>query len=230
MTDVALLIEDEPDVRLALRILLQRAGLETAEAAAGRDGLRLFHERRPDVVILDVGLPDIDGWGVLERIRDMSDVPVLMLTARGLEAEKVRGLAGGADDYVTKPFSNAELVARIQALLRRARASGDGSVVDTYVDARLTVDFAGRRVEVDGVEVAVTPTEYRLLGTLVRHAGMVLSPEQLLEQAWKDPLGIGPDRVKFAVSRLRRKLGWDEPASSPIEAVRGFGYRYNPPG
>lgn len=231
MVDRVLVIEDEPDVRTALRIVLGRAGLETAEAAAGREGLRIFHEQRPALVILDIGLPDIDGWGVLERIRDMSEVPVLMLTARGLEHEKVRGLQSGADDYVTKPFSNAELVARVQALLRRAApASGTGIEDQAFDDGSVRIDFAGRSVEVDEAAVAVTPLEFRLLATLVRHRGTVLSPQQLLEQAWNDPLGIGPERVKFAVARLRRKLGWEHIDTCPIETVRGFGYRYRTAG
>jgi DNA-binding response OmpR family regulator len=225
--DRVLVIEDEPDVRTALGLLLKQAGLTTLDAAAGREGLRLFHERRPDLVILDVGLPDMDGWTVLERIRDLSDIPVIMLTARGLETEKVRGLQSGADDYVTKPFSNAELVARVQALLRRAVAVRPESL-DLYDDGHLFVDLVGRVVRVGDQEIAVTSLEFRLLATLVRHAGNVLSPEQLLAHAWNDPEAIGPDRVKFAVGRLRRKLGWTDPSSSPIEAVRGIGYRYRP--
>ncbi len=224
MSNRVLLIEDEPDVRTALRILLQRAGLETLEAATGRDGLRVFHTERPTAVILDVGLPDLDGWDVLERIRDLSDTPVLMLTARGLESEKVRGLQAGADDYVTKPFGNAELVARVQALLRRAESSG--GTIDVFDDGDLFIDFAARVVRIENRDVALTPLEFRLLGTLVRYAGNTLSNEQLLEQAWKDPMGIAPERVKYSVSRLRKKLGWSDPESSPIEAVRGVGYRY----
>ncbi|MBT8165895.1 MAG: response regulator transcription factor [Acidimicrobiia bacterium] len=220
-----LIIEDEHDLRTALRVLFRRADIEVLEAGSGREGLRLFHDRRPELVVLDIGLPDMDGWIVLERIRDLSEVPVLMLTARGLETEKVRGLQSGADDYVTKPFSNAELVARVQALLRRG-AGLRPDTADTYDDGRLFVDLAGRVVRVDGMEITVTSLEFRLLATLVRHAGNVLSPEQLLEHAWNDPDGIGPDRVKFAVGRLRRKLGWADPSTSPIQAVRGLGYRY----
>ena len=222
-SDTVLIIEDDPDVQTALRIMLDRAGIETILAAAGREGLRLFHARKPAVVILDVGLPDMDGWGVLERIRDMSDVPVLMLTARGLESEKVRGLQSGADDYVTKPFSNAEVVARVQALLRRTSKKDENDVFD---DGRLFVDYLNRIVRVDGAEVPLSALEYRLIATLARHAGMVLSPEQLLSHAWNDPHAIGPDRVKFAIGRLRKRLGWHEAGASPIQAVRGFGYRY----
>ena len=220
-----LVVEDEPDIRMLLRALMGRVDLEVVEATGGRDGLRLFHETKPDVVILDIGLPDLDGWAVIERIRDMSDVPVLMLTARGLEAEKVRGLSSGADDYVTKPFGNAELVARIQALLRRARTAPTASAPTVFDDGWLRVDLDARSVHVSGVPVELTPLEYRVLAALVEHAGKVLSPEQLLALAWDDPLGIGAERVKFTVSRLRRKLGGGV-EDSPIEAVRGFGYRY----
>ncbi len=223
-SDRVLIIEDEQDVQTALRIVLQRAGIESISASAGREGLRLFHEQKPALVILDVGLPDMDGWGVLERIRDMSHVPILMLTARGLETEKIRGLQSGADDYVTKPFSNAEVVARVQALLRRSPVSLEES--DVFDDGRLFMDYLKRIVRVDGEEVPLSALEYRLLATLTRHAGNVLSPEQLLSHAWNDPHAIGPDRVKFAVGRLRRRLGWHEGKTSPIEAVRGFGYRY----
>ena len=119
MTDRVLVIEDDPDIALGIKTVLGKSGFEVASCSDGRDGLRAFHGARPDLVILDIGLPEMDGWTVLERIRDLSEVPVLILTARSLEAEKVRGLRGGADDYLTKPFGNAEFVARVQALLRR---------------------------------------------------------------------------------------------------------------
>ena len=220
-----LVIEDEADLRRLLRIVLERAGHEVVDAPNGRAGLRSFHESRPDVVVLDIGLPDLDGWQVLERIRDLSDVPVMLLTARSLEAEKVRGLQAGADDYVTKPFGRQELPARIQALLRRRSTSGTepAALLD---DGTIRVDVTAREVRVDDAPVHVTPTEFRLLVALMRHAGQVLSPEQLLDQAWDDPTGVGADRVKFTVLRLRRKLGFERPADSPIESVRGFGYRY----
>ncbi len=225
----ALVIEDDKDIALSLRIVLQHGGFDVELAASGRDGLRVFHSDRPDLVILDVGLPEMDGWTVLERIRDLSDVPVLMLTAHGQEAEKVRGLHGGADDYMTKPFSNAELSARALALLRRRQpaAAGQSGAAQVFDDGNVEVNFAAREVRVDGEPVALTPTEYRLLAALVRHQGQVLSAEMLLDLAWSDPLGIGPERVKYTVMRLRRKLGaQQETADSPIEAVRGFGYRY----
>jgi DNA-binding response OmpR family regulator len=221
-----LVIEDEADIARAVRTVLEAGGLRVLAAADGRAGLRAFHASRPGLVVLDIGLPVLDGWTVLDRIRDLSEVPVLLLTSRDGEQEKVRALRAGADDYVTKPFSNAELLARVEALLRRAPPAADGA--DAYDDGLVKVAFADSEVSVGDRPVSLTPTEFRLLAALVRHPAQILSPEQLLAQAWRDPVGIGPDRVKFAVMRLRRKLG-QRGAQGPIEAVRGFGYRYRPP-
>ncbi len=227
MSAQILCIEDDKDIALAISMVLRRAGFDVVEAADGKDGLRAFHAERPDVVLLDIGLPTLDGWTVLERIRDLSDVPVIMLTAHGQEADKVRGLQLGADDYLTKPFGNAELVARVQALLRRSRPARPEAEV--YADALVHLNFGAHEVRIGDEPAALTPSEFRLLAALVRHAGQTLSPDQLLEQAWNDPLGVGPERVKFAIMRLRRKLGQGEGTGPPIEAVRGFGYRYVAP-
>ncbi len=228
MKGKVLVIEDDQDISLGIRTVLSRNGFEVASSADGKQGLRAFHVARPDLVVLDIGLPTLDGWAVLERIRDLSDVPVLILTAHGSEADKVRGLHGGADDYLTKPFGNRELAARVEALLRRPRT--EQPQAEVYDDGRLVVRLDVREVSVHGARVALTPTEFRLLAALVRHPGQTLSAEQLLELAWNDPLGVGPERVKFGVMRLRRKLGQDtgQPGAS-IEAVRGFGYRYVSP-
>ena len=274
-----LVIEDDEDIARALHTLLRRAGYRVLVALDGREGLRRFHMERPDLVILDIGLPSLDGWTLLERIRDMSATPVLMLTARDTETDKVRGLRGGADDYLTKPFGNQELLARVDNIFRRlaesphaagARqpAATSASAPPTAgsrppgapmpggvpgapaggpavggpsegaapsepparrLDERVWVDIASHRVEVDGSDVGLTPTEFRLLEALLRHQGQILSSEQLLRLAWRDPTATGPDRVKFTMLRLRRKLGWGDTAGGPIETVRGFGYRLRSP-
>lgn len=229
MTGQVLLIEDDADITLGVRTVLGRNGFEVATAADGREGLRAFHSKRPDIVVLDIGLPQMDGWTVLDRIRELSEVPVLMLTAHGQEADKVRGLRSGADDYLTKPFGSAEFVARVQALLRRS-AGTDQQEAEVFDDGTVRVNFAAHKVIAGGTPVQLTATEYRLLVVLIRHRGQVLSPVKLLELVWGDPFGVGPERVKYSVMRLRRKLGATAGADSAIEAVRGFGYRYRAPG
>ena len=220
-----LVIDDDDDIRSLVAELLQRAGLEVDQAADGRSGLRAFHQSPPDLVVLDVSMPDFDGWQTLERIRDLSDVPVMMVTARGAELERVRGLQAGADDYLVKPFGRQELVARVQALLRRARPSDDNRQ-ETYADDRVTIDFAQRAVSYDGREVSLTPLEFKLLAAFVRHPRQVLSREQLLELVWGNAYGVSGDQVKLYVGYLRRKLDPEQPDRVPIETVRGFGYRY----
>jgi DNA-binding response OmpR family regulator len=175
-------------------------------------------------VILDVSMPDMDGYQTLERIRDLSEVPVIMLTARTQELEKVRGLSSGADDYVAKPFGRQELLARVQALLRRT--GGKVEVAGDYSDEYLQIDFAQRRVTVEGRDVQLTPLEFRLLSALVQHPNQVLSRDQLLELVWSDPYGVSRNQVKLYVGYLRKKLAPDASDASPIETVRGFGYRY----
>jgi DNA-binding response OmpR family regulator len=223
-----LVIDDDPDIRGLVAELLGRAGFAVEQAPDGRAGLRALHRSPPDAVVLDVSMPDLDGWATLERIRDLSDVPVLMLTARGAELERVRGLQAGADDYVVKPFGRQELVARVQALLRRSTARAEERQ-ETYADALLTIDFAQRGVTFDGREISLTPLEFKLLSAFVRHPRQVLSRDQLLELVWGDAYGVSGDQVKLYVGYLRRKLDPDQPARVPIETVRGFGYRYKPP-
>ena len=221
-----LVVDDDDDIRGLVRTLLERAGHDVSDASDGLDGLRELYAGSPDLVILDVAMPGLDGWATLERIREVSDVPVLMLTARDAELERVRGLKGGADDYVVKPFGRQELVARVDALLRRPRSRG---AQDTYADARLSISFAQRAVRYDDREVALTRLEYRLLSAFVRHPNQVLTNEQLRELVWGDTTATSRDEVKLYVGYLRRKLDPAAPGSTPIETVRGFGYRYKLP-
>ena len=221
-----LVVDDDDDIRGLLRALLERAGHEVVDAPDGRAGLRELYSGSPDLVILDVAMPGLDGWATLERIREVTDVPVLMLTARDAELERVRGLMGGADDYVVKPFGRQELVARVDVLLRRPRGE---AAQETYADARLSISFAQRAVRFDERGVMLTRLEYKLLCAFVQHANQVLSQDQLRELVWEDNIATSRDEVKLYVGYLRRKLAPDAPQSTPIETVRGFGYRYRPP-
>ncbi|TMK79965.1 MAG: response regulator transcription factor [Actinobacteria bacterium] len=221
-----LVVDDDEDIRALLRLILERAGYEVDEQPDGRSALRAFHTGRHDLVILDVTMPDLDGWEILDRIRDLSEVPVLMLTARDSEVDRVRGLRAGADDYVAKPFDRDELLARVEVLLRRAPREEEPV---SYGDSFLHVDFVQRAVSVEGREVGLTRLEYNLLEAFVRHPNQVLSQEQLLELAWDEPDSVSRDQVKLYVGYLRRKLGSQRDAS-PIETVRGFGYRFRPAG
>src|SRR5436853_6395785 len=162
-----LVVDDESDIRGLVQELLQRAGYDVIEAPDGNEGLKRFHAERPDLVILDVQMPGLDGWGVLERIRELSEVPVIMLTARTDELDKVRGLRAGADDYVTKPFGRQELLARVEAHLRRKPEGAKEPA--TYADGFVAIDFPQRSVTAGGTPVALTPLEFRLLVAFVRN-------------------------------------------------------------
>jgi DNA-binding response OmpR family regulator len=219
-----LVVDDDEDIRLLVRELLERAGYEVVEAADGREALKLMYSTPPALVLLDITMPDLDGYQTLERIRDLSDVPVAMLTARSQELEKVRGLSAGADDYIAKPFGRQELLARVQALLRRS--GGKAEVFDAYSDELIEIDYAQRRVTVNGRAVQLTPLEFKLLAAFVQNPDQVLSRDQLLDLVWGDPYGVSGDQVKLYVGYLRKKLMPDSPDDAPIETVRGFGYRY----
>jgi DNA-binding response OmpR family regulator len=225
--DPILVVDDDPDLRDLVRELLERAGHSVRTAAHGREALKLLFDVRPRLIVLDVTMPDMDGWATLERVRDVTDVPVLMLTARDAELEKVRGLRAGADDYVTKPFGRQELLARVEALLRRS-AGATAPDREAYDDGLVSLDMANARALVRGTEVTLTPLEMRLLNTFVRHPDQVLSRDQLLELVWGAQPGVGGDQVKLYVGYLRRKMSpalGDTP--DPIQTVRGFGYRYS---
>jgi DNA-binding response OmpR family regulator len=223
-----LVVDDERDLRRLVRRLLERDGAEVAEARDGRECLHLLYTVRPDLVILDVLMPGLDGWETLARIRDSSDVPVLMLTARGQELDRVRGLREGADDYVEKPFGSMELLARVEALLRRDRRARP-EIPERYDDGLLRIDFAGREVTFGGHAVELTPLEYRLLVVLVSHPRQVLERDQLLSLVWGSNTPVTSGQVKLYVAYLRRKLRAAAGREPPIETVRGIGYRYRPP-
>jgi DNA-binding response OmpR family regulator len=220
-----LVVDDDADVRALVCELLARAGYEVSEAPNGREALRLLYDERPDLIVLDVSMPELDGWATLERVREVSSVPVVMLSALGAELEKVRALRAGADDYVTKPFGRQELLARIESVLRR---SPSRDVRVTYADELLEVDFAERRVRANGVDVELTPLEFRLLTAFVDHPGQLLEHDQLLQLAWGGERGSSRDQVKLYVGYLRRKLGAAGVPPEAIESVRGYGYRYEP--
>lgn len=221
-----LVVDDDDDVRGLVRELLERAGHTVREAEDGREALKMLYDARPNLIVLDVAMPELDGWSTLERIRDMTDVPVLMLTAREGELEAVRGLRSGADDYVRKPFGRQELLARCAALLRRG-AGVRTPERETYDDGVVAIDVSNAEVKVDGQPVQLTPLEFRLLLTFVRHPDQVLSRDQILELVWGEDAGVATEQVKLYVGYLRRKLESVLPAERlPIETVRGFGYRY----
>ena len=222
-----LVVDDENDIRGLVRELLERAGHDVVEAPDGNEGLRLFYAEHPDVVILDVSMPGLTGWEVLERIRELGETPVIMLTANADELDKVRGLRAGADDYITKPFARQELLARVGAQLRRRPAGAQEHA--TYADGFVAIDFPQRSVRAGDAQVALTPLEFRLLAAFVRHPNQVLSQDQLIELAWGNAGAAERDQVKLYVGYLRRKLGTPPGAESPIETMRGFGYRYRPP-
>jgi len=220
-----LVVDDDADIRGLVCTLLERAGIHTHQATDGEDGLKQFFKHRPGAVVLDVTMPKMDGFQALSRIRSMSDVPVLMLTAKGQELEKVQGLRSGADDYVTKPFGRQELVARVEALLRRGDGNGEDAP-EVLSDALVTIDFALAQVTVGGQDTQLTPLEFKLLAAFVRNPNQVLSSDQLLDLVWGSN-AASKDQVKLYVGYVRRKLR-DVAGVEPIETVRGFGYRYRP--
>ncbi len=219
-----LLIDDSETARATLTDRLEKSGYAVTSAADGREGLRRLYDTHPDVVLLDVVMPGIDGWKTLELIRDVSEVPVIMLTSRDTELERVRGLRGGADDYVGKPFSPSELTARIEAVLRRAHEKEPAK--ERFDDEIVSIDFAARAVTVRGEHVSLTPLEFRLLAVLTEHAGQVLSRQQLIDLVWGQNYSSSGDPVKIYIGYLRRKIEREPAKPELVETVRGFGYRY----
>ncbi|HEX6292518.1 MAG TPA: response regulator transcription factor [Herpetosiphonaceae bacterium] len=223
-----LVVDDEQRLRALVRSYLERDGFTVVTADNGLAALDLARQRQPDVVVLDIMLPGIDGLEVCRRLRTFSDAYVLMLTAKAEEIDRIVGLEVGADDYLTKPFSPRELVARIRALLRRPRRVGatPPDLPPTQRFGELVIDRGRREVTLGGVVVALTPLEYKLLVTLAEHPGLVFTRGQLLEQVW-GPNYFGDDHViDVHVANLRKKLSLDAAIAAQIETVRGVGYRF----
>jgi DNA-binding response OmpR family regulator len=221
-----LVVEDSETIQRFLTRVLVNGGMSVTAKADGESAVHSFVEDRPDCVLLDVNLPRMDGWGVLSQLRAVDEgVPVIMLTAVQDEPSKVRGLLGGADDYVVKPVGAGELLARVTALLRRRRIGAGAATEAVFEDNRLRVDFARQTASLDGEPLALTPLEFRLLAAFVRHDGNTLSAKELMETVWNDYTGMTTDPVKVYVGYLRRKLE-AQGGEGLIETVRGFGYRY----
>jgi two-component system KDP operon response regulator KdpE len=223
--ELILLIEDEPQMRRFLRITLQTQGYRLAEAATGSDGLAQAAARNPDVVLLDLGLPDIDGLEVTTRLREWTATPIIVISAREQEQDKVKALDAGADDYLTKPFSAGELMARIRVALRHAFRQRSGKTEPVFEHEGLRVDLAQRRVFVRDQEVHLTPIEYKLLMVLIRHAGKVVTHRQLLLEVW-GPGQVGEVQyLRVYMTQLRHKLEVDPARPKFFLNEPGVGYR-----
>ncbi|MCF7532661.1 response regulator [Pseudomonas petrae] len=222
-TATILVIDDEPQIRKFLRISLASQGYKVLEAGTGSDGLTQAALNKPDLLVLDLGLPDMDGQDVLSQFREWSTVPVLVLSVRASEGEKVRALDAGANDYVTKPFGIQEFLARIRSLLRQAPESSQ--VESAVVIGPLNIDLAYRRVALGDVEVALTRKEYAVLAQLARHPGRVITQQQLLKDIWGPTHVEDTHYLRIVVGHLRQKLGDDPAAPQYIVTEAGVGYR-----
>jgi DNA-binding response OmpR family regulator len=223
-----LIIDDDPEVVDALSVTVRFHWNEVTVVAAhsGAAGLELFFAQEPDIVLLDIGLPDRNGFEILHEIRRLSDVPLLLLTARSGETDQVRGLELGADDYIVKPFSHLALLARIKAVMRRSRMPPPVSAHLDFEAGDLGIDFETREVRLCGVPVVLTPAEYRLLACLVRNSGRLLTRDVLIERVWGEDRDVSPNNLKALVSRLRAKLGQNGRPYPFIQNERGLGYRF----
>ena len=221
-----LVVDDEERMLRFIRLNLEHDGFQVIEAVKGREALDKLRTGMPDLILLDVMLPDIDGFEVLTMIREISTTPIIMLTAKGEEDDRVKGLELGADDYVTKPFSPRELVSRVKAVLRRVEAESDENDEVIEVDDRLKIDFNRREIWVEGELVKLRPTEYRLLYHLVQNAGWVLTYDQILSRVWGYEYRDEPHYVRLYINYLRQKLEKDPSNPEYILTERGVGYRF----
>lgn len=221
-----LVVDDEERMVRFIRLNLEHDGFQVSEAFNGKQAVQRLRDVNPDLILLDVMMPDLDGFEVLEMVREISNVPVIMLTAKGEEDDRVRGLEKGADDYVTKPFSPRELVSRVRAVLRRTEGATGSMHGLIEVDERLKIDFDRREVWLEGKIVKLRPTEYRLLFHLVQNAGWVVSHDQLLAKVWGYEYRDEPHYVRLYINYLRQKLEKDAANPKYILTERGIGYRF----
>jgi two-component system, OmpR family, KDP operon response regulator KdpE len=222
---LVLVIEDEPQMLRFLRASLAGHGYRLVESVTGTDGLTQAAARSPDVILLDLGLPDTDGLDVTRRLREWTTTPVIVLSARGREQDKIGALDAGADDYLTKPFGVGELLARIRVALRHAATAGGGQGEPSFTSGDLIVDFERRRVLVGGQEVHLTPIEYKLLTTLIRSAGKVVTHRQLLKEVWGPPYADRPQYLRVYMGQLRQKLEPEPARPRYLLTEPGVGYR-----
>jgi DNA-binding response OmpR family regulator len=223
VSDTVLVIDDDTTLLSLIAEYLDKAGYHTITASSGLSGLQAFYEYHSAIVILDVMMPRMDGWAVCERLREISEVPIIMLTAKGEEQDRLRGFRLGVDDYVIKPFSFAELAARVRAILTRSRHIRSTSEPQAIVCKNLTIDLVERRVTRNGESIHVTPTEFHLLAILAEHPGRVLPPDVLLTRVWGDE-SYDVENVKRYIHYLRQKLEDDPENPEIIVTERGFGY------
>jgi two-component system KDP operon response regulator KdpE len=223
---LAILIEDEPQIRRFLRASLGSQGYRLVEAETGGDGLVQAATRQPDIIIVDLGLPDMDGLDVIRRLREWSTTPIIVLSARGQERDKIAALDAGADDYVSKPFGVGELLARMRVAIRHAARGAQGAEEPSFSVGELTVDFAHRRVHLAGELVHLTPIEFRLLTTLIKYAGKVLTHKQLLTEVWGPNQTEQSHYLRVYVAQLRRKLEGDPTRPRYLLTEPGVGYRF----
>jgi two-component system KDP operon response regulator KdpE len=221
-----LVIDDEVQIRRFLDIGLRAEGYQVLLAASGQEGLGLAATQSPDVVILDIGLPDMEGHDVLRELRAWSEVPVLMLSVRDAEGEKVKALDRGANDYVTKPFGIQELMARLRVLLRTGAKGGEAGAAVRYDDGSLSIDVARREVFLDGNAVALTRKEFAVLSLLVRHAGRVVGQQQILREVWGATHAQDTHYLRIVMGKLRQKLGDDPSSPRWLKTEPGVGYRF----
>jgi DNA-binding response OmpR family regulator len=228
MAEQILIVEDEPEFSALLELWMRRAGYRVVSAATGVEALRRFYEDRPDLVILDVALPGLDGWQVIERVREFSRVPIIMVTARSSEADKIHGLKLGADDYITKPLSFPELLARVEAALRRASTPSPERLRRLQF-RDLVLDLDDHRARLGGDEIRLTPTEFRLLAYLLEHAGQLVTHRQVLAAVWGAGYDADVHLLRMTIRNLRLKLEGAAPGQSYITTEYGLGYRLTGP-